>query len=89
MTKEPTRVDRAIEYVFTHYGDLMRRLGDDTNTGQPNLEDYRKLQARLAAAEKVVEWVDKQDRDRNIDYRPQLRSALRNHQALVAKQEKG
>lgn len=25
---KPTQVDRAIEYVFTHYGDLMRRLAD-------------------------------------------------------------
>ncbi len=25
---KPTRVDRAIEYAFTHYGDLMRRLAD-------------------------------------------------------------
>ncbi len=23
-----TRVDRAIEYTFAHYGDLMRRLAD-------------------------------------------------------------
>lgn len=25
---KPTRVDRGIEYAFTHYGDLMRRLAD-------------------------------------------------------------
>ncbi len=25
---KPTRVERGIEYAFTHYGDLMRRLAD-------------------------------------------------------------